>query len=335
MKRLIASLLSIIVALFPGLVAGEKSRRFVSPPYGELSNANSSENTKAVYRYICSVYKKNILTGQQEYFQSPDNEINYIESVTGKLPAIRGMDFINDDFDGVVSRAKEWWERGGIPTICWHCGSNFKNGYWECLHSDIADWEAALTEGTPEYDALIAGIDKAAAALSELEEADVPVLWRPFHELDGDWFWWGRGGARNYVKLWRIMYTRYTDHWGLDNLIWVLGYQARTETPELWYPGDGYVDIAGADSYYGGTQVLLYKRVELFIGNRKPICFHETGTIPDMNKLQFWGADWCYFMTWHTDYITDEKNNTKESLVKIYNSDYAITLDELPSFTGA
>ncbi len=40
-------------------------------------------------------------------------------------------------------------------------------------------------------------------------------------------------------------------------------------------------------------------------------------------------------MTWHTDYITDEKNNTKESLVKIYNSDYAITLDELPSFTGA
>jgi mannan endo-1,4-beta-mannosidase len=130
------------------------------------------------------------------------------------------------------------------------------------------------------------------------------------------------------------MYTRYTDYWKLNNLIWVYGYQAKPETPELWYPGDGYVDITGADSYYGGTQVLLYDRIKLFIGSRKPICFHETGTIPDMTELQVQGADWCYFMTWHTEFITDEKWNTKENLIKIYNSDYAITLDELPKFVS-
>jgi len=335
MKKIIAALLSMIIALFPNLVAGSNSRRFALTDYGELSNINASENAKAVYSYICSVYKHKILTGQMEStWYGPEYEMDYIRDTTGKLPAIRGLDFINDDFNGVVERAKNWWVKGGIPTICWHCGSDFSAGYEECLHTDIADWDAALTEGTPEYAALIAGMDKAAAALKELEDAGVPVLWRPFHELGGDWFWWSRGGARNFVKLWRIMYTRYTDYWGLDNLIWVCGYQAEPKTPELWYPGDGYVDIAGADSYYGGTQALLYYRIKFFIGCRKPICFHETGAVPKMNELQKQGADWCYFMTWHTTFLTDEKWNTKANLIEVYNSDYAITLDELPEFAG-
>lgn len=335
MQRILAAVFSILMALFPNLIAGENSRRFDMPAYGQLTNANASENTKAVYEYICSVYKKNILTGQQEsiWMSTPDYELDYIFEVTGRLPAIRGMDFHYDDFDGVVERAKDWWERGGIPTICWHCGSDFSGNWWDSLQTEL-DWDNALTPGTPEYDALIAGMDKAAAALQQLQEADVPVLWRPFHEFDGDWFWWGRGGPRNFVKLWRIMYTRYTDDWGLNNLIWVAGHQARPWTAELWYPGDGYVDIAGADSYYGGTQAWLYKRIQLFIGNRKPICFHENGSIPDMDALQLWGTDWVWFMTWHTDWLMDEQYNTKEHLYKVYNSDYAITLDELPDFTA-
>ncbi|MEI6578809.1 MAG: glycosyl hydrolase [Eubacteriales bacterium] len=334
MRKIIAAFLSVIIALFPNLIAGSNSRRFAVLDYGELSNANASVNAKAVYSYICSTYKHKILTGQQEstYIAGPEYEMDYIKATTGKLPAIRGMDFILDDFDGVVQRAKDWWDKGGIVTICWHCGSDFSNGYQECLNSNIANWDAALTEGTPEYTALIAGMDKAAAALQELDDAGVPVLWRPFHEAGGDWFWWSRGGAQNLVKLWRIMYTRYTDYWKLDNLIWVYGYQAKPETPKLWYPGDGYVDIAGADSYYGGTQALLYDRIKFFIGNRKPICFHETGTIPKMDDLQKWGVDWSYFMTWHSEFLMEDKWNTKANLIEVYNSDYAITLDELPKF---
>lgn len=334
MKRIIVAVLSIIIALFPSLTEGYNSRRFATTQYGQLSNANASVNTKAVYDYICSVYQHGIITGQQESNRAagPDTEMDYIEQLTGKLPALRGFDFIHDQFDDIVTRSTQWWERGGIVTIGWHCGSDFSKGYEESLHTDIADWDAALTQGTPEYTALIAGMDKAAAALKWLDEAGVPVLWRPFHEVGGDWFWWSRGGANNFVKLWRIMYTRYTDYWGLNNLIWVYGYQAKPPTPELWYPGDGYVDIAGADSYYGGTQAPLFHRIKLFIGERKPICYHENGTIPDMDKLKFWGTDWCYFMTWHSEFLMEEKWNTKENLYNAYNSDYAITLDELPAF---
>ena len=336
MKKIIAALLSLIIMLFPSITAGPNSRRFVKTEYGQLTNADASANTQAVYDYICSVYHHGIITGQQEsnWYENPDYEMDYIEQVTGKLPAIRGFDFIYDNFDDVVTRSTQWWQRGGIVTICWHCSSNFDKGYVESLHTDIADWDAALTQGTPEYDALVAGMDKAAAALKQLDEAGVPVLWRPFHEVGGDWFWWSRGGARNFVKLWRIMYTRYTDVWNLDNLIWVCGYQAKPQLPELWYPGDGYVDIAGADSYYGGTQAALYHRVKLFIGERKPICFHENGTIPDMDALDLWNTDWCYFMTWHSEFLMDDAWNTKENIIKAYNHEYAITLDELPSFTG-
>ena len=53
---------------------------------------------------------------------------------------------------------------------------------------------------------------------------DVPVLWRPLHEFDGAWFWWGKGGAEAFKKLWRLMYDRFTGLHKLDNLIWVLGY---------------------------------------------------------------------------------------------------------------
>jgi hypothetical protein len=114
-----------------------------------------------VYEYICSVYKKNILTGQQEsiWMSTPDYELDYIFEVTGRLSAIRGMDFHYDDFDGVVERAKDWWERGGIPTICWHCGSDFSGNWWDSLQTEL-DWDNALTPGTPEYDALIAGWTK-------------------------------------------------------------------------------------------------------------------------------------------------------------------------------
>lgn len=259
---------------------------------------------------------------------SDQYEFDYIYKNTGKYPAIRGLDYMNDDFDGVNKRAEEWHKKGGIVTICWHCGSDFSHSWDECMKTEIADWDKALTEGTAEYKALIAGMDKAADALKELKEKDIPVLWRPFHEFDGGWFWWGKGGADNFVKLWRIMYDRYTNHWELDNLIWVLGYSGNGRGYDKWYPGDKYVDIAGADSYNDGANANLYTKVQDVVGSEMPICFHECGRIPTSEQLADGNADWVWFMTWHTEHITD--HNDTAVLKEIYNDEYVITLDELP-----
>lgn len=295
-----------------------------------LSNPDASEAAEELYGYICDTYGSAIISGQQEstWMGSGQYEFEYIYEKTGKYPAIRGLDYMNDDFKGVNQRASDWYERGGIVTICWHCGCDFSGSWDECMKTEISDWDKALTEGTPEYEKLINGMDKAAEALKELKDKNIPVLWRPFHELDGGWFWWSKGGADNFKRLWKIMYERYTQHWGLDNLIWVFGYSGNNKGYSNWYPGDDYVDILGADSYSDGANADLYKSVKKIAGNKKPVCFHECGRIPTSKQLKDADANWVWFMTWHTEYITD--HNDIDDLKEIYNDEYVITLDELP-----
>lgn len=298
-----------------------------------LSNPNATKEAIAVYNYICEVYGTNILSGQQEstWKGSDEYEMDFIFDASGKYPAIRGLDFMNQDFYGCVNRATKWWEKGGIVTICWHCGTDFRDAWDEAQADDFDDWDKVLTEGTEEYEDLIRGMDRGAKALQSLQEKGVPVLWRPFHEFDGTWFWWGKGWTEHFKELWKIMYDRYTNYWGLNNLIWVLGYSGRGDGYEDWYPGDEYVDVVGADSYDGGACKHLFTKVKKVVGDRKPICFHECGQNPTVEELTDSGAKWTWFMTWHTSYLT--KYNTPEELNDLYNSDYCITLDELPKFS--
>ena len=295
---------------------------------GKLSNPNASEKAQSLYRFLCDVYGKRVIAGQQESTWISENyEFDLIQKASGKLPALRGLDYMNDDFAGCNRRAKAWSERGGIVTICWHCGSDFRGSHRQSLDSNL-DWDKALTEGTPEYDALIAGMDKGAKALLELKEADLPVLWRPFHEFDGKWFWWGKGGAENFKKLWRLMYDRYTNYWKLDNLIWVLGYCG--DVNDGWYPGDEYVDVVGADTYVDDDGSLAGVWLKTATVARKPICLHENGPIPSPDKLREDEVGWLWFMTWHTTFVSRNPINTTEHLNEVYNSDYVLTLDELP-----
>ncbi|MDE5964204.1 MAG: glycoside hydrolase family 26 protein, partial [Eubacterium sp.] len=256
---------------------------------------------------------------------------DYIYNTTGKLPAMRGLDFMDDDFESVVQRSIDWWNKGGLVTICWHCGSDFTDSYDECIGDEIDNWDLILTDGTPENKAFIESMDKAGNALLKLQAEGVTVLWRPFHEFDGKWFWWGKGGADNFKKLWIMMYKHFTNDLGLNNLIWVLGYSHNGKNVSKLYPGDEYCDIVGADSYEvseNGAEARLFSNVKNVTQGRKPLFFHECGLIPTEEQLK--QTQWCSFMAWHTEYLIN--TNTKEHMNEIYNSDYVITLDELPSF---
>ena len=333
-KKLIALLIAVGTALSSAACTPEKgSAENTSVSQSTeltLSNPKASKEAKALYNYICDTYGNGIISGQQEstWMGSEQYEFEYIYENTGKYPAIHGLDYMNDDFEGVNRRAEDWHNKGGIVTICWHCGSDFSHSWDECMKTEISDWDKALTEGTDEYKKLIAGMDKGAAALKELRDKGIPVLWRPFHELDGGWFWWSKGGAENFKKLWKIMYDRYTNYWKLDNLIWVFGYSGNGKGYDKWYPGDEYVDIAGADSYKDGANNNLYKKVTDIVGSDVPVCFHECGRIPTVSQLKKNNTKWVWFMTWHTEYITDK--NDVDDLKSIYNDEYVITLDELP-----
>ena len=249
MKQAISTLLSIALLIFSscGQYADGNSSSgsqtsvssSASSSKAALSNPNADKRTVNLYNYICETYGNNIISGQQEstWMGSEQYEFDYIYEKTGKYPAIRGLDFMNDDFLGVIRRSEEWSERGGIVTICWHCGADFSGSWAESQSTEISDWDKALTPGTAENDKLLKGMDKGANALAKLQEKGVTVLWRPFHEFDGKWFWWGKGGAANFRKLWIMMYDRYTNYHKLNNLIWVLGY-SHTSNRDIadWYP---------------------------------------------------------------------------------------------------
>ncbi len=335
-RRSVAAVLAVIMALTcascdsgPAVTYAVTSAAENAGEYRyRLSNPDAGDEALRTYNYICESFGSVMLSCQQEstWMGSPDYEMDYILETTGKLPAIRGLDFMNNDFDGVVERAKEWHEKGGIVTICWHTGVE-SSGYEESK-KDAPDFGRLLTEGTDEYETLIASWDKAAAALAELRDAGVAVLWRPFHEFDGKWFWWGKGGSENFVKLWRMMYNYFTAEKGLNNLIWVLGYA--DDVRDGWYPGDEYCDVIGSDTYNNSTHKKAWNRLAT-MGTGKPLAFHECGRLPNPEAFERDGFLWSWFMIWHTDHIT---GNNKDDLKVIYNSDKVITLDELPDLAG-
>ena len=97
---------------------------------------------------------------------------------------------------------------------------------------------AALNPSSANYQLLLRDIDAIAVQLLRLQAANIPVLWRPLHEAEGGWFWWGAFGPENAKTLYRLVYKRLTETHKLRNLIWVWN-----SVSPAWYPGDDVVDI--------------------------------------------------------------------------------------------
>ncbi|MBQ5332915.1 MAG: hypothetical protein J6K92_06615, partial [Oscillospiraceae bacterium] len=120
-KKLLAFLIAAVTAVSSAACGGgdNKTKENVSVSQSTeltLSNPDATKEAKALYKYICGTYGNGIISGQQEstWMGSEQYEFEYIYEKTGKYPAIRGLDYMNDDFDGVNRRAEEWHKKGGI-----------------------------------------------------------------------------------------------------------------------------------------------------------------------------------------------------------------------------
>ena len=334
-------------------------------PTRTLSNPNASDSTKRLYQYLCDQYGKHIISGQQEYcgshnynlYADPTNfikdneqEFEYLEKTTGKMCAIRGIDFLNYRSnatwdDNAAERTIQWVnEYKGIAALVWHWSVPSEEGSTDCnfyVESASANYTTfsisrALEEGTWENKVLMADIAEIAKQLKKLKDADVPVLWRPLHEAEGAWFWWGAEGPEPCKKLYRLLYDQLTNVYGLDNLIWVWNSYTYSTSPD-WYPGDDVVDIVGYDKYnavdgkpnLSSISSTFYSLVQSTDG-QKMVAMAENDTIPSLENLLKDKASWLYFCPWYMNYLTSEQNNPAENLKEIYNSEYCITLDELP-----
>ena len=334
-------------------------------PTKQLSNPNASDSAKRLYSYLLDQYGNHIIAGQQEYcgdhnynsWNSPDvfikdneAEFEYILDKTGKQPAIRGIDFLAyntsmDWRDHAPERAIEWVNKyHGIATVTWHWNvpsDEEGNGVAFYVKSASATYTTfsiskALEEGTWENKKLLADIDLLAGEMKKLKDADVPILWRPLHEAEGGWFWWGAEGPEPCKKLYRLLYDKFTNEYGLDNLIWVWTGSTSPAASE-WYPGDDVVDIVGYDKYnavdgkpnLSSIASTFYSLVQGTDGE-KMVAMSENDSIPSLDSLVDDKAGWLYFCPWYMNYLTSEDINPVSNLKEIYNSEFCITLDELP-----
>ena len=287
---------------------------------------NASPEARALLNFLYDIYGKKILSGQM-YAPWGIDEISTVYNVTGKYPAIRGQDLINEPANNnEISQAIDWWRAGGIPTIMWHWGAPTIGEGYDASKGTVSNFDNLFVEGTNENKEMWLDLVRIADHLTKLRDANVPVLWRPMHECSGGWFWWDKSGGAGFIRLWRTMFDYFVNERGLNNLIWVLGYDG---SPSSSYnPGDGYFDIVGGDTYgtdspYGS----IYNSCKSIHGSTIPVCMHECGTIPNPDQCQSQGIMWSWFMLWHTGHLTD---HNQTNLRNYYNHDLVLTRDELP-----
>jgi hypothetical protein len=192
----------------------------------------------------------------------------------------------------------------------------------------------AVISSTPENAAILQDLDSVADELEILRDAHVPVLWRPLHEANGRWFWWGAGGPEPMKTLWRLMFESFTVKHRLNNLIWVFSPGAETDLAR-WYPGDAFVDIVGVDHYpmdgnHGAAKDIFDELVQMTRG-KKLVALGENGPIPDIGNLVREKAGWLFFTTWSGS-ILFEKTSPQE-LREDYYHPYVLTLTDLPNLS--
>lgn len=153
----------------------------------------------------------------------------------------------------------------------------------------------ATVEGTWENKVFTEDLKNAAAYLKLLRDADIPVLWRPFHEAAGGWFWWGKDAA-SFKSLWIAMFNYFKTE-GLDNLIWVWTTEGNDAD---WYPGDQYVDIVGRDVYNKETADCVSEYTSIAENyENKIVSLSECGTVGLISEQWASGARWSWFMPWY------------------------------------
>jgi mannan endo-1,4-beta-mannosidase len=241
--------------------------------------------------------------------------------------------------DRTMKEIRARYAEGHIITLMWH-GCYPAEGDC-CEGSSIwtmenrpspEEWDRLVTGGTALNDAWKQQADKVARYLKQLQEEDIPVLWRPYHEMNGVWFWWcSHPGEQGFKRLWIMMYDYFTNHHGLNNLIWVWNTNAPRDIPgdEAWpyedfFPGIEYVDILAADVYRNDYKQSHHDRL-VSLAEGKPVALGEVGEIPTVGILEQ-QPRWSWFMPWGWILFF---SNSPDRIREVYQSPRVLTLDEV------
>ncbi|WP_053990887.1 glycoside hydrolase family 26 protein [Mangrovimonas sp. TPBH4] len=240
-------------------------------PELQLSDKKVSKSVKNLYQKLEASSKKGFAIGHQDatsyglgwlYEQNPTTIKSDVHEVCGDYPAVYGFDIghleLGNDrnLDSVPFKLMkdlilDAHKKGGIITISWHLDNPSSGGNSWDKTSAVQD----IIKGGKHRDTYELWVSRVADFMKSLktETEMVPVIFRPFHEMNGSWFWWGEGNcsAEDYKTLWIETLELLRDKHEVHNLLYVYSPNKLNPTDDYlkYYPGDNYVDILGIDIY--------------------------------------------------------------------------------------
>lgn len=299
-------------------------------------NHHASLEARELLDYLYQISGQGIISGQHNQPES-NFYTNEVFKITGKYPGLWGNDFRYGKWvrnrQQMTNEAIRQWQQGKLITLMYHATRPLDKPIdgWSSVQGELSqsEWEELVTPGTPLHQRWLKQIDQVAYFLKQLRDAKVPVLWRPYHEMNGGWFWWGqKKGEKGYKKLWQLMYDRYVNYHNLNNLIWVWNPNAPrndAEPYDAYYPGDEYVDVLAADVYNNDYRRSHHDQL-IELGGGKPIALGEVGILPSPFLLQQEQPQWVWFMAWR-EFLTQK--NDEDFIRHLYEHPFVFTTDEV------
>ncbi|MDA6072595.1 glycoside hydrolase family 26 protein [Flavobacterium sp. AC] len=339
----------------------------------------ATKETKALYENLKTISKKHILFGHQhalEYGHGWSNERDRsdVKSVTGSHPAVIGIDF--SGFSGhskeeiektaaiLKKNVTDTYERGGITTVSWHfinpvSGNSF---YWKDSTS-VAAMSLIKKGGAyhEQYKDVLKTIADFAHSVKAKDGKLVPMIFRPYHEFDGDWFWWGKKftSREDFIAVWQFTVSYLKDILGVHNFIYAFSPDVRFNSENDYlerYPDDDYVDMLGMDDYgdfgrdgnYDISGAIKKLRIvsDLAVKKNKLAALTETGleSIPNetwwtqtlLKVLKSENLELAYVLVWRNDstspthfYAPFPGQISVPDFIKFYNDPYTLFENDL------
>lgn len=309
-----------------------------------LIDPKATKETRQLYTNLKRISEHHILFGHQhatEYGHGwfGDADRSDVKSVTGSHPGVIGVDFSGlsgwPDRDVEKEKIKlrdnisATYNRGGITTVAWHFVNPVSEGgfYWkDSVSLPAVTYIVPGGVAHEKYKAILRTIASVANTTKGNDGKLVPMIFRPYHEFDGGWFWWGKPycTTEQFKTLWQFTVSYLRDSLGVHNFIYAFSPDNLFTSESVYldrYPGDAWVDILGTDNYGDWGRDGKYdveagiKKLKIVsdyaIKTNKVAAFTETGleSIPNTK--------------WYTDVLLKslQSNNLQLSYVLVWRND--------------